>query len=124
LDLDIPHDDSLRLAKKSADTEAPGVRLFIDSEGKPHWEGGYIWWACVNEEDGLDFRVAQETDGTRQLEVLWKYRRVSPSVISKLPPAKPPAKGDQVTTPGRGYQIVVAIRNFHNCQPPATGCRL
>lgn len=83
LDLDIPGDDPLRMAKKTANTEAPGVRLFVDSDGNLKWEGDYIWWACINEEDGLDFRVAQETDGNRQLEVLWKDLQIDPSQLSK-----------------------------------------
>jgi len=83
LDLDIPDDDPLRMAKKAANKEAPGVRLFVDSEGKPGWECNYVWWACVNQEDGLDFRVAQEIDGNRQLEVLWNDQHIDPPQLSK-----------------------------------------
>ena len=79
LDLDIPEDDPLRMVKKTANMEAPGVRLFVESNGNLGWEGNYIWWACVNEEDGLNFRVAQKNDGTRQLEVLWRDRPIDPS---------------------------------------------
>jgi hypothetical protein len=82
LDLDIPDDDPLRMVKKAVSKEAPSVRLFIDGDGRPQWESNYIWWACVNEEDGLDFRVAQDTDGNRQLEVLWKDQPIDPSSLS------------------------------------------
>jgi len=82
LDLDIPDDDPLRLAKKAVNKEAPGVRLFVDEDGRPQWESNHIWWACVNEEDGLNFRVAQDTDGNRQLEVLWKDQPIDPSSLS------------------------------------------
>jgi hypothetical protein len=84
LDLDIPEDDPLRLAKKAVNKEAPGVRLSVDNDGAPNWECNYIWWACVNQEDGLDFRVAQENNGNRQLEVLWKDQAIEPSRLSKL----------------------------------------
>lgn len=83
LDLDIPDDDPLRLAKKTANKTAPGVKLFIDSDQIPKWESDYIWWACVNEEDGLNFRVTQQNDGNRQLEVLWKDQPFDPSQLRK-----------------------------------------
>ncbi len=83
LDLQIPDDDPLRMAKKITNKEAPGVRLFVDSNGRLDWEGNYIWWACVNEEDGLEFRVAQENDGGQRLEVLWKDHSIDPSQLLK-----------------------------------------
>ena len=84
LDLDIPDDDPLRLAKKAANKEAPGVRLFVGSDGNPGWESGYVWWACIIEEDGREFRVAQENDGRRQLEVLWKDQRIDPAQLPEV----------------------------------------
>jgi hypothetical protein len=72
LSLDIPLDDPLRIPKKAAAKEPPGVRIFVDSEGLTQWEGALIWWAAVNEEDGLDFQVVQCEDGTRELRTLWK----------------------------------------------------
>lgn len=83
LDLQIPEDDPLRMAKKTANKEAPGVRLFVDSNGRLGWEGKYIWWACVNEEDGLDFSLIQENNGEQRLEVLWKDQCIDPSQLSK-----------------------------------------
>lgn len=72
LSLDIPLDDPLRIPKKAAAKEPPGVRIFVDSEGLTQWEGALVWWAAVNEEDGLDFQVIQSEDGTRELRTLWK----------------------------------------------------
>jgi hypothetical protein len=72
LDLDIPSDDPLRLAKKAVCKEAPGVRLYTKENGEIGWESKYVWWACVNEEDGLGFRILQATDGGKELKVLWK----------------------------------------------------
>lgn len=82
LDLDIPDDDPLRMAKKAVNKDAPGVRLAVGSDGKLSWDGDYIWWACLNEEDGLGFRLASLNNGTRQLEVLWKGEHIDPSQLS------------------------------------------
>lgn len=79
LDLDIPDDDPLRLAKKTANKAAPGVRISVDGDENLNWESGYVWWACVNEEDGLEFLMSQKNDGERKLEILWKGRRFDPS---------------------------------------------
>ncbi|KAK2758139.1 hypothetical protein FQN53_008319, partial [Emmonsiellopsis sp. PD_33] len=96
LDLDIPTDDPLRPAKKAICDDAPGFRLFTTATSpspanspsslvtKPEtvptpppvtetdWEGRFVWWICINEEDGLEFRVAQSTTGQRELKVAWK----------------------------------------------------
>jgi hypothetical protein len=77
LSLDIPLDDPLGIAKKAAAKEPPGVRIFVDSEGLTQWEGALVWWAAVNEEDGLDFQVIQSEDGTRELRTLWKNEEFS-----------------------------------------------
>lgn len=79
LSLDIPLDDPLRIPKKAAAKEPPGVRIFVDSEGLTQWEGGLVWWAAVNEEDGLDFQVIQSGDGTRELRTLWKNEEFNPN---------------------------------------------
>jgi hypothetical protein len=71
LDLDIPSDDPLKLAKKAIAQSAPGFRLFTDGESVG-WEGPFVWLVCVNEEDGLEFRLVQTNDGERELQLLWK----------------------------------------------------
>lgn len=82
LDLDIPTDDPLRMAKKAVCKEAPGVRLYTKEDGEIGWESKYVWWSCVNEEDGLEFRVLQANDGGRELQVLWKGKELEPRSIS------------------------------------------
>ena len=88
LDLDIPEDDPLRMVKKSVNREAPGFRIVVEkSPGKEDdlkWEGDYVYWACVNEEDGLNFRVVQAVDGDRQLEMTWHDQQVEPSSLRAL----------------------------------------
>ncbi|KLJ13394.1 hypothetical protein EMPG_11645 [Blastomyces silverae] len=80
LDLDIPADDPLGPAKKAICDAAPGFRLFItpDSDATD-WESSFVWWCCVNEEDGLEFRVIQSNQGERELNVSWKGTSLSSS---------------------------------------------
>lgn len=83
LDLDIPEDDPLRMVKKTENKETPGFRIVVERDDL-NWEGDYVWWSCVNEEDGLDFRVAQEVGGARQLETVWHGQQVDPSGLRSL----------------------------------------
>ena len=71
LDLDIPDDDPLGLAKKAIAHSAPGFRLFLHDDSTD-WESSFIWLLCVNEEDGLEFKVLQNNNGERQLQASWK----------------------------------------------------
>lgn len=72
LEIDIPEDDPLRQAKKAKSNSAPGVRLFEKEEEGTSWESQFVWLMCVNEEDGLDFRMAQREGGERELTMRWK----------------------------------------------------
>ncbi|KAL8931689.1 MAG: hypothetical protein Q9211_006794 [Gyalolechia sp. 1 TL-2023] len=76
LDLDIPDDDPLRLAKKAVSKSAPGFKIFAKDDATD-WEGNFVWLGCVNEEDGLDFRLLQTTDGEKELKVFWRDGAVS-----------------------------------------------
>lgn len=76
LDLEIPEDDPLKLAKNAVSNSAPGFRLF--SQGSSiSWEGPFIWLLCVNEEDGLEFRLLQTNDGEKELQVFWNDAEVT-----------------------------------------------
>ncbi|RMD44595.1 hypothetical protein DV735_g494, partial [Chaetothyriales sp. CBS 134920] len=74
LDLVMPEDDPLRTAKIQYAAVAPGVRLFEDQNGQVGWESDFVWWACVNEEDGLEFKVLQAYDRQPELKAFWKGR--------------------------------------------------
>jgi hypothetical protein len=41
------------------------------------WTSPFAHLMCVNEEDGLEFRVLQQTDGARQLRVFWQEEDVT-----------------------------------------------
>ena len=71
LDLEIPDDDPLKLAKKAVSKSAPGFRLFVDGDSIG-WEGPFIWLIVVNEEDGLEFKLLQNANGDRELQASWK----------------------------------------------------
>lgn len=75
LDLDIPDDDPLRPAKIYVSKVAPGFRIF-EKEGTIDWESDFIWLVVVNEEDGLDFKVRQTTDGKREIQSFWKEQEL------------------------------------------------
>ena len=71
LDLEIPDDDPLKLAKKAVSKLAPGFRLFVDGDSIG-WEGPFIWLIVVNEEDGLEFKMLENANGDRELQASWK----------------------------------------------------
>jgi hypothetical protein len=84
LGLTIPSDDPLRLAKMRFSETAPGVRLYVDQTGQLGWDSDFVWWACVNEEDGLDFQVLQSVDGQKQLKAVWEGREFEANELRTL----------------------------------------
>lgn len=80
LDVKVPEDDPLALAKKQVGIAAPGIRLF-ESDGKAAWEGPFVWLLCLNEEDGLEFKIALKTDGTRELQMFFKDELITDGQI-------------------------------------------
>lgn len=77
LDLDIPDDDPLKLAKKAVSNSAPGFRLFSQADSSTSWEGPFVWLLCINEEDGLQFQLSQTIDGERELKIYWDGLEIS-----------------------------------------------
>ena len=84
LGLSIPTDDPLRMAKIRFAQEAPGVRVYVDDTDQVHWQSASVWWACVNEEDGLDFQVEQTLDGDMELKALWKGNELSADALQSI----------------------------------------
>ncbi|EEA25623.1 hypothetical protein TMatcc_006145 [Talaromyces marneffei ATCC 18224] len=87
LPIDIPDDDLLKQAKKriSGKKTAPGLRLAVEN-GKTVWESDFIFWGCVNEEDGLSIEMIQPVEGPVELKALWKGEIEIGQVIPGLPP--------------------------------------
>lgn len=98
LPLDIPEDDPLKQPKRVFCKDAPGVRLFTQvgkSAGEEAtywpvtgWESPFIWWSCVNEEDGLDFVVLQTKEGNRELRATWKGSEIGSLSSPETPSLK------------------------------------
>jgi hypothetical protein len=69
-------DDPLAKAKLVAFGQAPKIHVAREGgsapEGPIRWASDFAYLMCVNEEDGLEFRVLQQTDGARQLRVFWQ----------------------------------------------------
>ncbi|KAL6235966.1 hypothetical protein BDW75DRAFT_126310 [Aspergillus navahoensis] len=94
LDLVIPDDDPLKMAKTAFCRETPGLRISskpTDSDGiQTYWESPIVWWACVNEEDGLELAVMQNNDGSNELTMTWKSQEVkTPSCLEDILAAEP-----------------------------------
>ncbi|KAK8248656.1 hypothetical protein IWZ00DRAFT_489650 [Phyllosticta capitalensis] len=95
LELEIPQDDPLKVAKMHINKAAPGVKVFdseepnASSEGTS-WMSEFIWLVIVNEEDGLEFQVLQTNDGGRELQVFWKEEKLEePHKLEELLKAHP-----------------------------------
>lgn len=63
--------DPLAKAKLYSFGKAPTIAFRQDEEGGVRWTSPFAYFACLNEEDGLEFRVLQETGGAQQLRVFW-----------------------------------------------------
>ncbi len=79
LDVHPLPDDPLGKAKVAAFSGKPVVRIASEAT-TVEWSSPFIYFMCVNEEDGLDFRVLQETDGSQsQLQVFWQDADITDS---------------------------------------------
>lgn len=63
LNLQPDVDDPLGEAKLFIFKEPPIIK-FIENDNGLHWESAFIHLMCLNEEDGLEFRMTQLSDGT------------------------------------------------------------
>jgi hypothetical protein len=69
-------DDPLGRAKTVAFGEQPKVVATCTEDGV-QWDSPFAYLMCVNEEDGLEFRVLQDREGSRQLRVFWQEADVT-----------------------------------------------
>lgn len=74
--LDTMSDDPLGQAKLHAYGKPPTAKLSL-KDGKALYECPFMDLMCLNEEDGLDFRVLQDQDGNRHLRVFWQDQDVT-----------------------------------------------
>lgn len=71
LPLDPFTDDPLSRAKVHVFGHPRTVRVTQDDQGI-EWQSPFAYLMCLNEEDGLEFRLLQDTVGERQLRLLWQ----------------------------------------------------
>jgi hypothetical protein len=64
-------DDPLGKAKAAAFGEPPKI-LVARKESGITWGCPFAYFMCLNEEDGLGFKVLQDNDGSRSLRVFWE----------------------------------------------------
>ncbi|RYP90706.1 hypothetical protein DL770_003171 [Monosporascus sp. CRB-9-2] len=76
LPLELINDDPLIKAKLHVFCATPTLEINED-DGVPRWSAPFVYLMCLNEEDGLEFRILQETDGSRHLRMLWQERDVT-----------------------------------------------
>ncbi|KAI1140464.1 SET domain-containing protein [Hypoxylon sp. FL0543] len=86
LPLEPLDDDPLATAKLHTFGTKPKLELAEEEHGTPLWNAPFIYLMCLNEEDGLHFRVLQETDGSRHLKMFWQDIDVTdvPNTIENL----------------------------------------
>ena len=83
LPLEMSEDDPLAPAKKHISPFAPGVKIYhSQTTGEIEWHSEFVYLSTLNQEDGLDFAVAQTTTGERELQVLWKGTHIPTSSLS------------------------------------------
>jgi hypothetical protein len=70
-------DDPLRIAKLYAFGEQPRIHVSVNKQGVPKWESAFAYLMCVNEEDGLEFRILQDVEGNQEMRVFWLEEDVS-----------------------------------------------
>lgn len=71
--------DPLGTAKVAAFRKRPAIRIIGHSDGQTSWECPFLYFACLNEEDGLEFKTVQQVDGEHSLKVFWQGTDVTES---------------------------------------------
>ncbi|KAH8671115.1 hypothetical protein BX600DRAFT_239117 [Xylariales sp. PMI_506] len=77
LPLDSMDDDPLEKAKRLVFGAPPTLQIQDAENGIPKWSAPFVYLMCLNEEDGLQFAMLQETDGTRHLRLYWNDEDVT-----------------------------------------------
>ncbi|KAI0202022.1 hypothetical protein F4808DRAFT_92350 [Astrocystis sublimbata] len=65
-------DDPLAKAKLHVFGSAPTLKITDSDTGIPQWNAPFVDLMCLNHEDGLNFRVLQDADGSQYLRMFWQ----------------------------------------------------
>ncbi|RGP59379.1 set domain-containing 8 [Fusarium longipes] len=79
LPMNVLHDDPLGRAKLHIFGGPASLKL-SRSDGKISWQCPFAYLMCLNEEDGLEFKVLQGEDGERELRLFWQEEDVTTQV--------------------------------------------
>lgn len=77
LPLESMDDDPLAKAKLHVFGSPPTLTIEDAENGIPTWRASFVHLMCLNEDDGIDFRVLQSVDGSRQLKLFWQDEDVT-----------------------------------------------
>ncbi|ETS82245.1 hypothetical protein PFICI_07247 [Pestalotiopsis fici W106-1] len=83
LQLEAMDDDPLAKAKLLLyhnHEGAPRLKIEDSDDGVPTWSAPFVYLMCLNEDDGIEFRVLQTVDGDRQLKLFWQDEDVTAKV--------------------------------------------
>jgi hypothetical protein len=80
LPFEVNGDDPLAKAKLMVFGQPPKVHLSATKEGAVTWECPFAYLSCVNEEDGLEFKLLQDVEDNRELRVFWQEEDVTDRV--------------------------------------------
>ncbi|RWA05947.1 hypothetical protein EKO27_g9158 [Xylaria grammica] len=72
LPVESMEDDPLAKAKLYAFGCTPSLKITDSDTGIPRWDAPFVHLMCLNHEDGLQFKVLQETDGSHDLRMFWQ----------------------------------------------------
>ncbi|KAK6064734.1 SET domain-containing protein [Seiridium cupressi] len=72
LPLAVMEDDPLAKAKLHVFGSAPNLKIEDTETGVPQWTAPFVYLMCLNEDDGIEFRVIQTVEGSRQLMLFWQ----------------------------------------------------
>ncbi|KAJ4419259.1 hypothetical protein N0V82_005062 [Gnomoniopsis sp. IMI 355080] len=69
-------DDPLGKAKLHIFTGMPSIQIRVDGD-KADWSSPFAYLSCLNEEDGLHFKLLQSSDGDTELRMFWQEEDVT-----------------------------------------------
>ncbi|KAH8202841.1 hypothetical protein TruAng_003004 [Truncatella angustata] len=75
--LESMDDDPLAKPKLHVFGGAPTLKIKDAEDGVPTWTAPFVYLMCLNEDDGIDFRILQEVDGSRRLVLFWQDEDVT-----------------------------------------------
>ncbi|KAI3322553.1 hypothetical protein HD806DRAFT_129173 [Xylariaceae sp. AK1471] len=77
LPVESMEDDPLAKAKLFTFGSSPTLKITDSDTGVPQWDAPFAHLMCLNNEDGLGFKVLQETDGSQHLRMFWQNTDVT-----------------------------------------------